>query len=196
MCNTYEVAAYYFPNYHLDPRNEQWHGQNWTEWELVKRGEPRFPGHQQPKVPLWGYEDEADPTVMAKKIDAAADHAISTFIFDWYWYQDGPYLGRALEEGFLKAENNNRMKFALMWANHDWVDIQPAKRNGPPPVLAKGSVGTDIFVKATQHMIDAYFGHPSYWKVNGGLYVSFYELMSLVKGLGGLDNTRKALDDF
>ena len=44
----YQVAAYYFPNYHIDPRNAEIHGPGWTEWELVKRAEPRFAGHQQP----------------------------------------------------------------------------------------------------------------------------------------------------
>lgn len=56
--SNYQVAVYYFPNYHADRRNEEWHGKGWTEWELVKAAKPRFDGHQQPKVPLWGYEDE------------------------------------------------------------------------------------------------------------------------------------------
>ncbi len=52
------VAAYYFPNYHpTDPRNAKAHGTGWSEWEIVKAARPRFPGHQQPKVPLWGYTD-------------------------------------------------------------------------------------------------------------------------------------------
>ena len=127
----YEIGAYYFPNYHVDPRNEELHGPGWTEWELVKRGEPRFPGHLQPRVPMWGYEDEADPAVMAKKIDAAADHSIDAFIFDWYWYENRPYLNRGLDEGFLNAPNADRLKFSLMWANHDWLDIHPYKRNSP-----------------------------------------------------------------
>lgn len=75
------VASYYFGNYHPgDPRNTAMKGPNWSEWELVKAAKPRFPGHIQPHVPLWGYEDEADPKVMAKKIDAAADHGIGAFI--------------------------------------------------------------------------------------------------------------------
>lgn len=87
MTKPYEVAVYYFPNYHVDKRNEAWHGEGWTEWELVKRATPRFEGHDLPKVPLWGYTDEADPVDMAQKIDAAADHGVDTFIFDWYWYE-------------------------------------------------------------------------------------------------------------
>jgi hypothetical protein len=191
-----QVAAYYFPNYHPDPRNAKWHGEGWTEWELVRMATPRFPGHAQPKVPLWGYQDEADPAVMARKIDAASDHGIDAFIFDWYWYEDGPYLQRALEEGFLKAANNGRMKFSLMWANHDWQDIHPATRSRPYKTLASGAVSRTAFLAACEHMIRTYFHHPSYWRVDGGLYVSIYELMSLVAGLGSIDATREALEQF
>jgi len=56
-----QVAVYYFPDYHVDPRNEAWHGPAWNEWSLVKAATPRFPGHRQPKVPLWGYLDESKP---------------------------------------------------------------------------------------------------------------------------------------
>ena len=79
------VASYYFGNYHPgDPRNTKNKGPDWSEWELVKAAKPRFPGHQQPRVPLWGYGDESDPKVMEQKIAAAADHGIDAFIFDWY----------------------------------------------------------------------------------------------------------------
>ena len=57
----YEVAAYYFPNYHVDPQNEALFGKDWSEWVLIQAARPRFPGHLQPKVPVWGYEDESDP---------------------------------------------------------------------------------------------------------------------------------------
>ena len=109
----YQVGAYYVPLFHADPANEETHGQGWTEWEILKRGEPKFPGHYQPKVPVWGYEDESDPRVFAKKIDAAADHGLTYFIFDWYWYRGKPFINRALEKGFLGAPNNHRLKCCI-----------------------------------------------------------------------------------
>ena len=140
------VASYYFGNYHPnDPRNAKAKGKNWSEWELVKAAKPRFPGHQQPNVPLWSYTDESDPQVMAQKIAAAADHGINGFIFDWYYYDDGPFLERPIDEGFLKATNNARIKFAFMWANHDWVDIHPYKRGTPHKVLYPGKVSPASF---------------------------------------------------
>jgi hypothetical protein len=192
----YEVGVYYFPNYHVDCRNEVVHGPGWSEWELVKQARPRFEGHAQPKAPLWGYEDEADPTAMARKIDAAADHGVSHFVFDWYWYDDGPFLQRALDEGFLGAPNNDRLQFALMWANHDWVDIHPAKRHARPPLLYPGAVTRETFATLTGVVVERYFRHPSYWKIDGRPYFSIYELMTLIRGLGGIAATRAALDEF
>lgn len=191
-----EVAAYYFPNYHVDARNVKWHGSGWTEWDLVKRAEPRFAGHAQPRVPLWGYEDESDPAAMGRKIDAAADHGLDAFIFDWYWYEDGPYLQRGLEDGFLRAGNGARMKFALMWANHDWVDIHPATRSRPFKQLLPGRISLKGFEAATEHVIRSYFSRENYWRIGGRPYFSIYELMTLMDGLGGLDETRRALDGF
>lgn len=191
-----EIGVYYFPNYHADPINEQRHGKGWNEWDLVKAATPRFEGHQQPKVPLWGYENEADPGVMAKKIDAAADFGIDSFIFDWYWYDNAPFLNGALDQGFLQANNNDRLKFSLMWANHDWIEIMPATRNKPYPVLAKGAVTEQEFIHATNYMIEHYFAHSSYWRINGGLYFSIYELMKLVEGFGDFQETSRILRDF
>ena len=196
MPGTYAIGAYYCPLYHVDPRNEAAHGAGWTEWELVKRGEPRFPGHQQPKVPLWGYEDESDPAVFARKIDAAADHGIDYFIFDWYYYDDGPFLERCLERGYLQAPNNSRLKFALMWANHDWVNIHPAKLHIPPVLQYPGAVTRATFDQVTDYVIERYFKLPSYWLIEGCPYFSIYELYRLIQGLGGIEATAEALQRF
>ncbi len=191
-----EVAVYYFPNFHVDPRNEQWHGEGWTEWNLVKAATPRFPGHEQPKIPLWGYQDESKPEVAEKQIEAASAHGITSFIYDWYWYEGRPFLNGALEKGFINATNNNKLKFALMWANHDWVNIFPYKRSSELTLLAKGHTERYSFDLATDYIIEHYFSHPSYLRMDGKLYFSVYELMSLVDGLGGIDEARAALDSF
>ncbi|MDQ8193864.1 glycoside hydrolase family 99-like domain-containing protein [Coraliomargarita sp. SDUM461004] len=195
-----EVAVYYFPNYHVDPRNERVHGAKWTEWELVKRATPRFPGHQQPKLPRDGFLDESDPEVMAGKIDLAADHGVDSFIFDWYWYNDGPYLERALEQGFLRAKNNHRLKFALMWANHDWLNIHPVRYTHSPleaaPLLYPGAVTEETFEVVMDYCIENYFKHPSYWLIDGCPYFSIYALDRLIVGLGGRESTRHFLARF
>jgi Glycosyltransferase WbsX len=195
--NVITVTCYYFGNYHpSDPRNEKKKGKGWSEWELVKAAQPRFAGHEQPKVPLWGYSDESDPQVMAKKIDAAADHGINAFIFDWYSYDDGEFLQKPLDEGYLKAPNRERVKFALMWANHNWTDIHPYKRGTPQKTLYPGKVTRDTFGRICARVIGSYFKQPSYWCIDGKPYFSFYDLTRLVESFGSVAATRVALDEF
>lgn len=194
--NQYEIAAYYFPQYHSDPRNDIWHGKGWTEWALLKAARPRFPGHRQPLVPAWGYFDEANPRWAAQEIDLAADHGITTFLYDWYWYEDKPFLQDGLEQGFLGASNNQRLKFALMWANHDWLNIFPARSSNQPAVLAPGHVSLAEFERMTDYIVERYFSRPNYLTINGEPYFSIYELSSFIAGLGGLDVTHTALERF
>jgi hypothetical protein len=191
------VASYYFGNYHPgDPRNERNKGKGWSEWELVKAAKPRFPGHHQPNVPLWGYTDESDPKVMERKIAAAADHGIDAFLFDWYYYNDGPFLDRPIDRGFLKARNNARLKFAFMWANHDWQEIHPYRRGAERKILYPGAVTPKNFDKICDHVVNSYFLHPSYWRIDGRPYFSFYDLTTLLDSFGSVQATRAALDRF
>lgn len=190
------VAAFYFPGYHSDPLVEKEEGKGWTEWTLLKVAKPQFPGHVQPKIPQWGYEDESNVKAMTKKIAAAADHGVDCFIFDWYWYHGGPFLERPLDNAFLKANNRNRMKFCLMWANHDWVDIFPQKKGVTPRLIHPGNVTQKQFDDMCDHVIHDYFLQPNYLKIDGKPFFSFYEMYHLVQSFGGVAQTRAALDRF
>ena len=189
------VAAYYFANYHTDdPRNIINKGAGWSEWELVKAAQPRFLGHHQPNVPAWGYTDEKDPKIMAQKIDAAADNGIDCFIFDWYMYEDGPFLNQCIDDGFLKAKNCERVNFALMWANHDWVDIQPYTRGTEQKLLYPGKVSPKRFDEICNFVIKEYFTKPNYWKIDGKAYFSVYDVQKFVEGFGSMEATKAAMD--
>ena len=190
------ICAYYFPNWHVDPRNEKLHGRNWTEWQVVRCATPRFEGHLQPNTPLWGYEDEADPAVMERKIEAAAAHGIDAFVFDYYYFADGPYRERCLLEGFLPASNCGDLRFALMWANHDPIYAHPGSYLKPAEVLWSGDVSPETFLRCTDHVIDTYFRQPNYLRVDGKLYFSFFRPAALIRGLGGIRMTRILFDDF
>jgi len=147
-------------------------------------------------VPAWGYQDEADPAVMEKKIDVAADHGLDYWIFDWYWYDDGPFLDRCLEKGYFGAANNSRVKFCCMWANHDYIDIFPYSRGAERTVLYPGVVTPKTFDQIVDHVIRRYFPHPAHLKIDGRPYFSVYDLTKLMANFGSLQKTRRALDAF
>lgn len=68
FASEYDVAAYVWPAYQPEPRWAELgiFGEGIGEWQNVKEAVPKWDGHCQPLVPLWGYENEADPKVVEK----------------------------------------------------------------------------------------------------------------------------------
>ncbi len=142
-------------------------------------------------------EDESDPAVFGKKIHATAESGIGHFIFDWYCYEDAPFLNRALESGYLGAVNRDRLKFCLMWANHDWYNLMPARlRELQPPLIYNGTYDAAAFDKVSDYIISHYFTQSSYFTVDGAPYFSIYELKNLIERMGGPVIAQKAIGQF
>jgi len=197
MAKPDEVIAIYFPSFHPHDHSDTWYGRGFTEWENVKGARPLFEGHHQPKVPEWGYFDESDPEWAAKEIDLAADHGITCFLYDWYWYSGVKIMEEGLERGFLGAPNNKRLKFALMWSNLDWWTW--------PSVTGKpGMSGQQVWLYARHDMEDfdrvidycakQYFCKEDYLRIDGRPYLSIYYFPTITKETGGWDGLKKSLE--
>ncbi|MDD3927754.1 MAG: glycoside hydrolase family 99-like domain-containing protein, partial [bacterium] len=197
-----EVAAVYFPSWHANDHYQAWYGPRFTEWELLKSAVPLYSGHHQPKIPLWGYFDESDPDWSAREIDLAADHGVTAFLFDWYWYSGVRIMEEALEKGFLKAPNRKRLKFAVMWANHNWGPW-PAVTGIPGMGVTVGD-GPSVWLpirhtmddldRVIDYCCDHYFKEPNYWKVDGMPEFVIYDIMELVRQLGGIGEAGAGLE--
>jgi len=189
-----EIAAYYFPQWHRDPRNDKWHGPGWTEWELVKTAVPRYAGHRQPIESEWGCFDESDPEWSRREVDLAADSGLTAFLYDYYCYEDGPFLNGALDKGFLRAPNRQRLKFGLMWANHNWHNWHPIRLSDDAArdaMLVDGKMTSQGFARFTEKVIKEYFPQPNYLRLEGKLYFSIFDTANFIAGLGGLDGAAK-----
>ncbi|HUX97334.1 MAG TPA: glycoside hydrolase family 99-like domain-containing protein [Bacteroidales bacterium] len=196
----YYVAAYIWPSCHNDSlgREKLW-PEGTGEWEVIKKGNPRFDGHYQPRQPLWGYELDNDPKVVEKWIDVATDHGVNIFIYDWYWYDEGPFLESALNDGFLKARNNEKMQFYIMWANHDvkynYWNVHRYKDN--TDILWHAKVDWKNYQIIVDRVINQYFKRPNYFKINGEPVFSIFSMNKLLESFdGSVEETRKALDYF
>jgi len=198
MHKTYDVAAYIWPSYHPDPRAKIFWPAGIGEWETVLSTKAKFQGHEQPRFPLWGCVNEADPLVMEMQINAAADHGVNVFIYDWYWYDGMPFLEGCLNDGYLKARNNGRVKFCIMWANHDVGNLWDKRNAGlkNDTLLWKGAMDREEFEVIGRRMLAKYFRHPSYYKIEGKPVFIIYDPTMMVRGLGGVKKTREALDWF
>jgi len=200
LIDSYYVAAYVWPSCHHDERfGDMMWPDGMGEWEVITKGNPRFDGHYQPRQPLWGYEIDNDPKVVEKWIDVAVDHYINVFIYDWYWYDGGPYLESALNDGFLKAKNNSKMQFYIMWANHDvrrnYWNVN--KFENDTSLLWNGAVDRENFEIIVDRLITQYFKLPNYFKIDGMPVFSVFSVDKLLESFNwSLTDTREALDYF
>ena len=197
--NKYDIAAFVWPSYHPDERAKIFWPDGIGEWQTVRINEPKYEGHEQNRQPLWGYINEADPYVSMMEIEAATDHGVNVFIFDWYWYDGLPFLEGHLNDGFLKAKNNEKMKFYIMWANHD-VSMTWDKRNAGKVDRSvriwRGGVDRQEFEIVAHRMIEKYFHLPNYYKVDGKPSFMIYDLATFINGLGGEKEAADAINWF
>ena len=196
---TYDVAAYLYPAYASgDPRLRPFWPMGMGEWETVMNMQQRNPGHYWDRHPLWGYVNEADPAVMEMEIEQATRHGVNVFIFDWYWFDGRPFMETTLTDGFLKAPNKDKMKFYLMWANHNvenYWDTRISKYGGEN-IIWRGGVDREEFEKICKRNIEMFFKHPNYYKIDGKPVFMIYEVTTFIEGIGGVDAAIDALKWF
>ena len=193
----YDIAAYIWPSYTGDePRSRIFWPEGYGEWQTVKAAVTRYEEQPWPRRPLWGYVNEADPYVMEMEIEAAAAHGVNVFIYDWYWYDNRPFLEQCLDNGYLKARNNDKVKFYLMWANHTATSLWDKRTSDLNTPIWDGAVDRKTFEFIVHRTIEKYFSHPSYYKIDGKPVYMLYEIPNLVRGLGGVKEAIDALEYF
>jgi len=191
----YDVAAYIWPSYHYEPRAEHFWPEKDGEWYTVRRGTPRFPGHDMPRLPLLGHQDEADPKVMRQHVEMALEHGVNVFIMDWYWYENAPCFERQLNEGLIPALKGTDARFYLMWANHNACDLWNMHVDTHwDQVLWPAAVSRAQLEPMFDRIIDKYLTLDCYYRIADKPVFAIYEYAKFVSGLGGLEAARDAME--
>ncbi len=189
----FETIAYNFPSWHPSPVMEKLFCKGWTEFETLKNSKALFPGHLFPKYPLWGFFNEAEPAWAEKEIDTAAQFGIDAWMIDWYWHEGTMFYQEQLENGFLKASNREKLKFAVMWANHHWKNVYPARSVAEASTMLPQAHNQADMMKVTEYCIRNYFSQPNYWRIDGRPVFAIFDVSLLLQSLSA-DQLKKTFD--
>jgi lipopolysaccharide biosynthesis protein len=117
------AIAFYLPQYHPTPENDEWWGPGFTEWTNTAKARPLFRGHYQPHIPAnLGFYDLRQPETREAQAALAVEHGIEAFCYYHYWFGRGR---RLLQRPFEEVLRDGRpdFPFCLCWANESWTGI-------------------------------------------------------------------------
>ena len=182
--NDVTTVAFNFPSWHPSPYMEEHFGKGWTEFDTLRNARPLFPGHTMPHYPLWGYYNEAEPEWAAREIELAHTYGVDAWMIDWYWHSGTQFYHEQLEQGLLKAANRDKIKFAAMWANHDWKSVYPARSPEQAAIMLPQLHTMEDFERVAEYCSAHYFAQPNYLRLDDAVVFGIFDLGKVVEQMG------------
>jgi lipopolysaccharide biosynthesis protein len=174
MSKEIKFLAYYLPQYHPIPENDEWWGKGFTEWTNVVKAKPLFKGHYQPVLPgELGFYDLRVPEVQRAQAELAIEYGIDGFIYYQYWFGNGKMLLEKPAEAMLK-DKSIKLPFCFCWANETWKGIWHGMEN-PGVIVEQIYSGEEDYINYFNYLL-SFFKDERYIKVDNKPMFHIYRL--------------------
>lgn len=174
-----KLLALYLPQYHEFKENNEWWGRGYTEWTAVKRANPLFKEHVQPKVPLNNnYYDLSDPegSTLKWQADLARQNGIYGFCIYNYWFQGKQLMEKPME--ILLAHREIDINYCICWANETWTRTWYGLEK---EILIEQTYGTkEDWIKHYEYL-NRFFEDSRYIKINNKPVLCIYHSFDIEK---------------
>lgn len=166
-----KIIAFYLPQFHEIPENNEWWGKGFTEWVNVKKAKPLFDGHEQPRVPLnQNYYNLLDDETMKWQIKLAKKYGVYGFCFYHYWFDGHMLLQKPME--IMKDNKDLNIPYCICWANENWTNAW--KANGDVKTLIQQTYGNKDEWKRHFDYLIQFFKDPNYIVENNKPFFVIY----------------------
>lgn len=170
-----KIIAFYLPQFHSFPENDEWWGKGFTDWVNVKKAQPLFEGHEQPRIPLgYNYYDLKKVETLRWQAELANRYGVYGMCFYHYWFNGKLLLERPAE--ILLGQKEIPMRFCFSWANEPWARTWDGKAH---EVLMPQAYGDETDWASHFDYLLPFFKDERYIKENGCPMFVIYKSSSI-----------------
>ena len=180
--------AFYLPQFHSIPVNDENWGAGFSEWRNVVKATPRFKDHFQPRLPgELGFYDLRTPETLEAQGNLAQEYSV--YGMGIYYYRFGAERLMSAPTEMLLRTPGIGPRFFYVWANEDWTRIWDG---GTGQIIRKQDCSKETLQFIADDLVEA-AADSRYIRVDGRPVLMIYQLNLLPEADSAIQFLRDAV---